>query len=111
MAFLNTDEPNFSADIHGWTGHFFHTDNLSLMHYTIASDAEPISIHQHPNEEIWNILEGSLEITIDGETKLVGAGDVAMVPANCPHALTPMSAGKAIVVNHPHRLKVSYEDD
>lgn len=104
MPFVKTNSPNFTGS-RGWEGKFFHTENMSFMHYNVAEDAASIPIHQHPNEEVWNIVEGAFEVTIDDETKIMGPGDVAVVPSNARHALAPKGAGKAIVVNYPHRLE------
>ena len=98
---LDTVEP-----LSGWHGKFFHTENLSFMHYTVADNALPIPDHEHPTEEIWNVLEGKFEVTIDGETQVVGEGDVAVVPRNATHRLVALEPGRAIVVNYPHRLKL-----
>jgi len=105
MPFVHTDKPNFTAEISGWTGKFFHSENMSFMHYTIDEQAGSIPIHKHPNEEVWNVIEGTLEVSIGEETQIVGPGDVALVPSNVDHALKPLGAGKAIVVNYPLRLK------
>lgn len=104
MAFITTAKPNFTGDIAGWSGKFFHSDNMSFMHYTIAEEAGDIPLHQHANEEVWNVIEGALEVTIGEETQIVGPGEVALVPANVEHALKPKGSGRAIVVNYPHRL-------
>ncbi len=103
MPFVSTKKPNFTGDIPGWVGKFFHSENMSFMHYTIDADAGAIPMHKHMNEEVWNITEGSLEITIGDETQVAGPGDVAVVPSNVEHALKPLGHAKAIVVNHPLR--------
>ena len=105
MTFISTTEIEDLEPLPGWKGKFLHSDNMSFMHYSVSQDATPIEDHQHPNEEVWNIIEGSFEVTIEGETRVVGPGDVALVPKNASHALRALSAGKAIVVNYPHRLK------
>jgi mannose-6-phosphate isomerase-like protein (cupin superfamily) len=44
--------------------------------------------HVHPNsEESFEVIEGSLEVFIDGEWTTVGPGDTATVPPNMPHTL------------------------
>ncbi|WP_329180266.1 cupin domain-containing protein [Streptomyces sp. NBC_01477] len=37
--------------------------------------------HTISREEVFLVLSGSLELTIDGSTRLLGAGDVAIAPA------------------------------
>ena len=79
---------------------------MSFMHYTIDKNAGAIPMHKHANEEVWNLIEGTLEVTIGEDTQVVGPGDVALVPANVVHALKPLGPATAIVVNYPHRTKV-----
>ena len=105
MYFIKTVDIEDLEPLPGWKGKFLHSENMSFMHYSVSEDAAVIEDHKHPNEEVWNIIEGSFEVTIDGETRIVGPGDVAIVPTNSSHALRALSEGKAIVVNYPHRLK------
>ena len=42
--------------------------------------------HSHPWEEIHVVLEGELEVTVDGETHVLTKGNVAHVPAGTEHA-------------------------
>jgi len=42
--------------------------------------------HVHPWEEIYVVLSGQLEVSVDGETRALSAGDIAHVPANVKHA-------------------------
>jgi quercetin dioxygenase-like cupin family protein len=57
----------------------------------------------HPQEEVWQIIEGELEITIDGVAHLAGPGFVAIVPQDTLHSVRAISGGKAIVVDYPLR--------
>ena len=41
--------------------------------------------HQHPWEEVYVVLSGDLEVSVDGEAKVLGPGGVAHVPANTVH--------------------------
>lgn len=40
--------------------------------------------HQHPEEEVWNIIDREFEITVAGESMLARPGVVAVVSANTP---------------------------
>jgi mannose-6-phosphate isomerase-like protein (cupin superfamily) len=49
----------------------------------------PMSLpeHSHPEHEQANvIIEGTIEMTIGGETIVLAAGDVAVVPKGTPHS-------------------------
>jgi mannose-6-phosphate isomerase-like protein (cupin superfamily) len=90
----------------GWNGRFFHSDNMTFAYYEVAADAVPIHEHHHPEEEVWNVVEGALAITIGGQEQVVGPGCAAIVPPNTPHSTRPLTACRAIVVDHPVRDRV-----
>jgi quercetin dioxygenase-like cupin family protein len=41
--------------------------------------------HQHAWEEVYVVLSGELEVTVDGSSTIIGPGGVAHVPANAVH--------------------------
>jgi quercetin dioxygenase-like cupin family protein len=49
------------------------------------------------------LLEGSLELTIDGTLHIVRPGIVAIVPPNVLHSARALTDGRAIVVDYPLR--------
>jgi mannose-6-phosphate isomerase-like protein (cupin superfamily) len=56
-----------------------------------------------PQEEVYHIIEGELELAIGGVTQRLGPGFVGVVPSNTPHAVKAISSGKVIVVDYPLR--------
>lgn len=42
--------------------------------------------HAHPHEQIGLVLEGEIEMTIDGETRLLGPGNAYVIPGGVRHA-------------------------
>lgn len=59
--------------------------------------------HFHPQEEVWEVVSGELEVTIDGVTNIAVPGMVAIVPPNVVHSVKALRAGNAIVVDYPLR--------
>jgi quercetin dioxygenase-like cupin family protein len=49
------------------------------------------------------VIEGELEVTIDGVTQVARAGLVAIVPGNVPHSVKALTDGRAIIVDYPLR--------
>lgn len=45
-----------------------------------------VPMHQHPNEQISLIVSGSLEFIIGGESRIVNAGEILVIPADLPHS-------------------------
>lgn len=50
--------------------------------------------HDHPFEETYLILEGTVEASFDGQTYLLEAGDVAWAGVGCPHAFRNAGGGQ-----------------
>jgi len=90
----------------GWHGRFFHSQSMTFAYYEIAADAVPLHEHQHPQEEVWNVVEGELAVTIDGVEHIAGPGCAAIVPSDTPHSARALGACRAIVVDYPVREEV-----
>jgi quercetin dioxygenase-like cupin family protein len=58
---------------------------------------------EHPQEEVWNVIEGKLAVTIDGVEHIATPGCAAIVPPDTPHSARALSACRAIVVDYPTR--------
>jgi quercetin dioxygenase-like cupin family protein len=41
--------------------------------------------HRHDFEEMFSVLEGSIEVSLRGDTQTAGAGETVNIPANAPH--------------------------
>jgi|SRR5665213_3373461 len=86
----------------GWRGRYVHSATMTFAHYEFDGGAE-IHEHFHPEEEVYEVLEGELEITIDGIQHTVGPGTVAIVPPNVRHFVKALTDGRVIVIDHPAR--------
>ena len=86
----------------GWHGRYFHTRNMTFAHYDFVRGAS-IHEHFHPQEEVYEVIEGELEMTVDGAKQIAKPGLVVIVPANARHSVKALSDGKAIIVDYPVR--------
>jgi quercetin dioxygenase-like cupin family protein len=59
--------------------------------------------HQHPHEQTVNVLEGTLEITVDGSTRRMTAGDSCVIPPDVPHEGRAITACRVLDVFAPPR--------
>ncbi len=109
MTFIDTNKLPTIERLPGWRGRYFDSANMTFGHYEFDPGAS-IHEHSHPQEEVWEILEGELEITIDGVTERAGPGFVGIVPSNMLHAVKAVSSVKAIVIDHPLRERVACPD-
>jgi quercetin dioxygenase-like cupin family protein len=102
MAIVDTAELKVVQRLPGWRGRSFNSLNMTFVHYEFDAGAS-IHRHHHEQEEVWNVLEGELEVTIDGVAQVARAGMVAITPPNTPHSVRALTAGRAIVVDTPLR--------
>ena len=86
----------------GWHGRYFHSENMTIAHYDFVRGAS-VHEHFHPQEEVYEVAEGELELTIDGVTQIARPGVAAVVPANARHSVKALTDGRAIIVDYPRR--------
>jgi quercetin dioxygenase-like cupin family protein len=69
------------------------------MSFTVVELAphSVVAEHQHPNEQIGIVLQGSLTFTIGGETRLIRAGDTYNIPGGVPHDAVAGPDGTVVI--------------
>ena len=102
MPFVDTSKLNVIERKPGWHGRYFHSSSMTFAHYLFEAGSS-IHNHFHPQEEVWQVIEGELEVTVDGVARIAGPGMAAIVPPNVPHSVNAITNGKAIVVDTPRR--------
>jgi quercetin dioxygenase-like cupin family protein len=102
MPFLDTAEIEPVERRPGWRGRTFHSPSMTFVHWTFEVGSS-IHEHGHPQEEVWQVIEGELEVTVGDETQLAGPGMVAIVPAGVTHSVRARTDGWAIVTDWPLR--------
>jgi quercetin dioxygenase-like cupin family protein len=75
---------------------------MTFAHYDFERGSS-IHEHFHPEEEVYEVIEGELEVTIDGVTQIAREGLVAIVPSGVPHSVTALTDGRVIIVDYPAR--------
>jgi quercetin dioxygenase-like cupin family protein len=103
MPIVDTAVLNIVERLPGWRGRAFNSPSMTFVHYAFDAGSS-IHEHQHEQEEVWNVIEGELEVTIDGAVYVASAGMVAIAPPNTRHAVRALTDGRAIVVDTPLRL-------
>lgn len=79
MPFIEPNELTPQEPLPGWVGRFFHSEHMTFVHYEIAPGSS-VHLHHHPNEEVWNIIEGELEMVVGDTKKVVRAGPAPSCP-------------------------------
>ncbi len=90
-----------------------HTDGA---YYLFESEFDPetgnrLHVHRHEDEVVY-VVEGTVEIRLDDKKLLAGAGGVAHLPKNIPHALyNPMKTTlKIIAMAIPGGMENFFDD-
>ena len=74
---------------------------MSFVHFEPHTEAPA---HRHAEEQMGTILEGSLEFDLDGDRRVLGPGDVYVVPPWVPHgAISGDAPALALDVFSPPR--------
>jgi mannose-6-phosphate isomerase-like protein (cupin superfamily) len=103
MPFLDTTGLKIVERLPGWKGRFFHTATMTFADYEFTAGST-IHEHFHPEEEVYEVIAGELEMQVDGLTHVVRPGVVAIVPSNTRH-WRPHRGGSAVQTAKvtPHR--------
>lgn len=102
MPFIDTSSLAVIERLPGWHGRYFHSPSMTFAHYDFTRAAS-IHEHFHTQEEVYEVIEGELEVTIDGVAQIARAGVVAIVPGNVRHSVKALTDGRAIIVDYPRR--------
>jgi quercetin dioxygenase-like cupin family protein len=102
MPFVDTHALEIIERLPGWYGRYFHSANMTFAHYDFRRGSS-IHEHFHPEEEVYEVIQGQLEMTIDGVPRVAYPGLVAIVPANTRHSVKALTDGQVIIVDYPAR--------
>jgi quercetin dioxygenase-like cupin family protein len=69
----------------GFFGKFIHTENMTLAFWKISSGSI-LPEHSHIHEQVANITEGKFELTIEGTTRILIPGHIAIIPSGSKHS-------------------------
>ena len=86
----------------GYRVRFVHTPNVTLGYWDV-DEGSSLPEHVHPHEQTVNILEGTFELTVDGEARIIGPGHVVVIPPNVPHGGRAITRCYRLDVFHPVR--------
>jgi quercetin dioxygenase-like cupin family protein len=102
MPFIDSSKLPTIERLPGWRGRYFDSVNMTFAHYEFDAGSS-IHEHSHPQEEVYEIIEGELELTVAGETLRLHPGLVGIVPSNALHSVKALTSGKLIVIDYPLR--------
>ena len=68
----------------GFSGKFIHTATLTLALWEIKKGSV-LPLHQHPHEQVSQLVNGAFEMTVNGEYQRAIAGELITIPSNTDH--------------------------
>lgn len=86
----------------GLRARIVHTDRTSQSWVEI-DDGATFPEHQHAHEQTVNVLEGTLELTVGGETHVLTPGSVFIIPPHAPHSGRALARCRVLDVFSPAR--------
>ena len=78
------------------------TQTVTVLHVKISAEAV-LPEHSHHNEQILNVIDGELELEVDGKQYELGPGTSFAIPPNIVHSGRALSDCVVIDVFHPAR--------
>lgn len=86
MPFLNLSDIEKKELLPGFSVRMVHTEKMTLAYWDIKKGSI-LPEHSHHHEQVAaQVISGEFELTLAGETKVMKAGDVAVIPSNTLHS-------------------------
>lgn len=103
MPFVNLKDIKSKELIPGFTGKMIHTENMTLAYWEIKAGSI-LPEHSHVHEQVAaQVISGEFEMTLQGETKILKAGDVAIISSNEVHSGIALTDCQLLDVFSPAR--------
>ena len=107
MAFQDLKDINKREIVPGYRARFVHSEKMTLAYWGVDLGAGR-TIQNHPHEQIANVLEGQFELTINGESRILEPGTVAIIPSDVPHSGRAITACRLLDAFYPCRDDYRY---
>ncbi len=85
MQLIKLDDVAIREVFPGHRARFVHSDRMTVAHWRIDAGAT-VPEHEHPHEQIVNVLAGRYELTVAGKLLTLDAGMVVVIPGGVRHS-------------------------
>ncbi|MDH4222707.1 MAG: cupin domain-containing protein [candidate division Zixibacteria bacterium] len=86
----------------GIVGRIVTADSMTVAHVSIVAGSI-LPEHAHVHEQVVNVIQGKLELTVEGKVHILIPGTAMVLPPNVPHSGKAITDVKVIDVFHPVR--------
>lgn len=102
MGFVKLDELPELKLTEGIRARAINGENLSVVH--VMFDAGAVAPeHKHLHEQVVNVIEGELELVVEGKAHRLTRGKAMLLAPHVPHSARAVTACYIIDVFHPVR--------
>ena len=91
----------------GVEGYYAHGD-LHTLGYVLLKKGSLVPLHRHVHEQITFILEGQLDMEIDGKQFSLTQGTFHVIPSNVPHSALAIT--DVVVIDTFSPVREDYKD-
>jgi quercetin dioxygenase-like cupin family protein len=109
MSFITLNNLTPKEVVPGYYGRVIHTETMSLMYWMVEKEAI-MPIHTHLHEQVAHVIIGRFELTVDGETRVMEPGMVAVIPPHAPHGGKAITYCELMDVFYPVREDYKFEE-
>ena len=102
MPFITVSAITVREIFPGLRARLIHTDRQTHSWVEVDAGAS-FPEHQHPHEQIVSVIEGELELVVDGTTHRLTAGSVFVIPSEVRHSGRGVTACRVLDVFSPAR--------
>ena len=102
MAFVQDDHLPSKEIVKGYHARTIHTGTMTFVYWTVEA-GHRIPEHSHRHEQVAHVISGEFELTVDGETRLLSPGLVAVIPPDVKHGGKAVTDCLLLDVFHPER--------
>jgi len=102
MPLVNLDEQQGREIFQGCSAKFVHGKKMTHSWVSIKA-GQSLPEHSHPHEQIVSVLEGELELTVEGVPHRLTRGIVFVLPGGTPHSALSITDCLVLDTFHPVR--------
>ena len=103
MTFYCKDDLPATEMLPGVMRRAVHLDDVMVTFFDFAPNSV-VPKHQHPHQQITWVVSGAMEFDLDGEVRVLEAGDGVLIAPDVPHSAVVLDeACQALDAWHPVR--------